>query len=138
CALYMWGPCACRAGDVQLMGMLGMHGKLEATLAMRHADLIICVGARFDDRITGRLSDFCPHASKIHIDIDPGSIDKVVRADVALVGDCYPLLRALRKELSAHGLPAGRLDDWWQRIGVWRAQECLKVTPQADAILPQH
>ena len=94
--------------------------------------------ARFDDRITGRLSDFCPHASKIHIDIDPGSIDKVVRADVALVGDCYPLLRALRKELSHHELPEGRLNDWWQRIGVWRAQECLKVTPRSDAILPQH
>ncbi len=138
CTLTLMGLGAYPARDGQFLGMLGMHGTLEANLAMHHADLIICVGARFDDRITGRLSDFCPHASKIHIDIDPGSIDKVVRADVALVGDCYPLLRALRKELSAHDLPAGRLDDWWQRIGVWRAQECLKVTPQADAILPQH
>ena len=138
CTLTLMGLGAYPAKDGQFVGMLGMHGTLEANLAMHHADLIICVGARFDDRITGRLSDFCPHASKIHIDIDPGSIDKVVRADVALVGDCYPLLRALRKELSTHELPAGRLDDWWQRIGVWRAQECLKVTPQADAIVPQH
>ncbi|HRL20393.1 biosynthetic-type acetolactate synthase large subunit [Alcaligenes sp. SDU_A2] len=138
CTLTLMGLGAYPAKDAQFVGMLGMHGTLEANLAMHHADLIICVGARFDDRITGRLSDFCPHASKIHIDIDPGSIDKVVRADVALVGDCYPLLRALRKELSLHELPDGRLDDWWQRIGVWRAQECLKVTPRADAILPQH
>ncbi|WP_454003675.1 biosynthetic-type acetolactate synthase large subunit [Alcaligenes sp. Marseille-Q7550] len=138
CTLTLMGLGAYPARDGQFLVMLGMHGTLEANLAMHHADLIICVGARFDDRITGRLSDFCPHASKIHIDIDPGSIDKVVRADVALVGDCYPLLRALRKELSAHDLPAGRLDDWWQRIGVWRAQECLKVTPQTDASLPQH
>ncbi len=62
--------------------MLGMHGTLEANLAMHHADLIVCVGARFDDRITGRLADFCPHARKIHIDIDPASINKVVRVDV--------------------------------------------------------
>ncbi|PWE12768.1 biosynthetic-type acetolactate synthase large subunit [Alcaligenes faecalis] len=138
CTLTLMGLGAYPARDEQFVGMLGMHGTLEANLAMHHADLIICVGARFDDRITGRLSDFCPHASKIHIDIDPGSIDKVVRADVALVGDCYPLLRALRKELSHHELPEGRLNDWWQRIGVWRAQECLKVTPRSDAILPQH
>jgi acetolactate synthase-1/2/3 large subunit len=118
--------------------MLGMHGTLEANLAMHHADLIICVGARFDDRITGRLSDFCPHASKIHLDIDPASINKVVRADVAMVGDCYPLLRALRKELGPIDQPGGRLDAWWQRIGVWRSQQCLKVTPSSEHILPQH
>src|SRR3546814_8597554 len=109
------------------------------TTLFRSADLIICVGARFDDRITGRLSDFCPHASKIHLDIDPASINKVVRADVAMVGDCYPLLRALRKELAQMQLDdAKRLDDWWQRIAVWRAKECLKFEPSAEHILPQH
>lgn len=138
CTLTLMGLGAYPASDDLFVGMLGMHGTLEANLAMHHADLIICVGARFDDRITGRLSDFCPHASKIHIDIDPGSIDKVVRADVALVGDCYPLLRALRKELSTHTIVAGALSDWWQRIEVWRAQQCLRVQPSNEYILPQH
>ncbi len=138
CTLTLMGLGAFPADDPLFVGMLGMHGTLEANLAMHHADLIICVGARFDDRITGRLSDFCPHASKIHIDIDPASINKVVRADVAMVGDCYPLLRALRKELGQTDLPADRLDAWWQRIGVWRAQDCLKVVPSTEYILPQH
>ncbi len=138
CTLTLMGLGAFPADDPLFVGMLGMHGTLEANLAMHHADLIICVGARFDDRITGRLSDFCPHASKIHIDIDPASINKVVRADVAMVGDCYPLLRALRKELAQAELPAGHLDAWWQRIGVWRAQDCLNVTPSPEHILPQH
>ncbi|HEY9572872.1 MAG TPA: biosynthetic-type acetolactate synthase large subunit [Pusillimonas sp.] len=139
CTLTLMGLGAFPADDPLFLGMLGMHGTLEANLAMHHADLIICVGARFDDRITGRLSDFCPHASKIHLDIDPASINKVVRADVAMVGDCYPLLRALRKELAQMQLDdAKRLDDWWQRIAVWRAKECLKVEPSAEHILPQH
>ncbi len=138
CTLTLMGLGAFPADDPLFVGMLGMHGTLEANLAMHHADLIVCVGARFDDRITGRLSDFCPHASKIHIDIDPASINKVVRADVAMVGDCYPMLRALRKELGQGDLPADRLDAWWQRIGVWRAQDCLKVVPSTEHILPQH
>ncbi len=138
CTLTLMGLGAFPADDPLFLGMLGMHGTLEANLAMHHADLIVCVGARFDDRITGRLSDFCPHASKIHLDIDPASINKVVRADVAMVGDCYPLLRALRRELAQIELTPGRLDAWWQRIGIWRATDCLKVTPSPDHILPQH
>ncbi|OWT63755.1 acetolactate synthase, large subunit, biosynthetic type [Candidimonas nitroreducens] len=138
CTLTLMGLGAFPADDRHFLGMLGMHGTLEANLAMHHADLIICVGARFDDRITGRLSDFCPHASKIHLDIDPASINKVVRADVAMVGDCYPLLRALRKELTATPLDPARLDPWWQRIGVWRARDCLRVQPSTQHILPQH
>lgn len=138
CTLTLMGLGAFPADDPLFLGMLGMHGTLEANLAMHHADLIICVGARFDDRITGRLSDFCPHASKIHIDIDPASIDKVVRADVSLVGDCYPMLRALRKELSQLAPGTDRLDAWWQRIGVWRAKQCLAFTPSEQHILPQH
>jgi acetolactate synthase-1/2/3 large subunit len=138
CTLTLMGLGAFPADDRHFLGMLGMHGTLEANLAMHHADLIICVGARFDDRITGRLSDFCPHASKIHLDIDPASINKVVRADVAMVGDCYPLLRALRKELTATPLEPARLDPWWQRIGVWRARDCLRVQPSTQHILPQH
>ncbi|MFV0282844.1 MAG: biosynthetic-type acetolactate synthase large subunit [Castellaniella sp.] len=137
CTLTLMGLGAYPAGDAQFLGMLGMHGTLQANLAMHHADLIVCVGARFDDRITGRLSDFCPHADKIHLDIDPASIDKVVRADVALVGDCYPLLRALHKELGQAVLESGRLDEWWQRISVWKACDCLKFPPSDDTILPQ-
>ena len=138
CTLTLMGLGAFPAEDPLFIGMLGMHGTLEANLAMHHADLIICVGARFDDRITGRLSDFCPHASKIHIDIDPASINKVVRADVAMVGDCYPLLRALRKEVGAHQLGADRLRAWWDRIGVWQARDCLKVEASSEHIVPQH
>ena len=138
CTLTLMGLGAYPSDDAQFLGMLGMHGTLEANLAMHHADLIICVGARFDDRITGRLSDFCPHASKIHIDIDPASINKVVRADVALVGDCYPMLRALKKELAQFDLPRGRLDAWWERIGVWRSQQCLSFEPSTEEIVPQH
>ncbi|MGB3274770.1 MAG: thiamine pyrophosphate-dependent enzyme, partial [Castellaniella sp.] len=137
CTLTLMGLGAYPADDAQFLGMLGMHGTLQANLAMHHADLIVCVGARFDDRITGRLSDFCPHADKIHLDIDPASIDKVVRADVALVGDCYPLLRALHKELGQYPLESGRLDEWWQRIAVWQARDCLKFPPSDEVILPQ-
>jgi len=137
CTLTLMGLGAYPADDAQFLGMLGMHGTLQANLAMHHADLIVCVGARFDDRITGRLSDFCPFAEKIHLDIDPASIDKVVRADVALVGDCYPLLRALHKELGQQALEPHRLDEWWQRIAVWQARDCLKVTPSDETILPQ-
>ncbi|MBB5216538.1 biosynthetic-type acetolactate synthase large subunit [Parapusillimonas granuli] len=137
CTLTLMGLGAFPADDPLFLGMLGMHGTLEANLAMHHADLIICVGARFDDRITGRLSDFCPHAAKIHLDIDPASIDKVVRADVALVGDCYPMLRALRKEIGRLDIDPARLKPWWERIGVWRAKDCLGFQPSAQAILPQ-
>lgn len=137
CTLTLMGLGAYPATDNQFLGMLGMHGTLQANLAMHHADLIVCVGARFDDRITGRLSDFCPHASKIHIDIDPASINKVVRADVALVGDCYPILRALHKELQSTELAPARLDSWKKRIDVWKAADCLAYKASPDYILPQ-
>ncbi|WP_267889254.1 thiamine pyrophosphate-binding protein, partial [Achromobacter xylosoxidans] len=100
CTLTLMGLGAFPASDPQFVGMLGMHGTVEANLAMHNADLVVCIGARFDDRITGKLSEFCPHARKIHIDIDPASINKVVRVDVALVGDCLPLVRALQAELT--------------------------------------
>ncbi len=138
CTLTLMGLGAFPATDKQFLGMLGMHGTLEANLAMHHADLIVCIGARFDDRITGRLSDFCPHAVKIHLDIDPASIDKVVRADVALVGDCYTVLKDLFNEVKALAQDASRMDDWWQRIEKWRSKQCLSFTPSSDVILPQH
>nr|WP_242697638.1 biosynthetic-type acetolactate synthase large subunit [Bordetella petrii] len=138
CTLTLMGLGAFPASDPQFVGMLGMHGTLEANMAMHHADLVVCIGARFDDRITGKLAEFCPHARKIHIDIDPASINKVVRVDVALVGDCLPLVEALRGALDALPLPDGRLADWWRRIDAWRAKDCLACPPAEDAILPQH
>lgn len=137
CTLTLMGLGAFPASDPQFVGMLGMHGTVEANLAMHNADLVVCIGARFDDRITGKLSEFCPQARKIHIDIDPASINKVVRVDVALVGDCLPLVRALQAELGEPLDPA-RLAPWWARVQAWRAQDCLGYTPAADAILPQH
>ncbi|WP_086055699.1 biosynthetic-type acetolactate synthase large subunit [Bordetella genomosp. 9] len=138
CTLTLMGLGAFPASDPRFLGMLGMHGTLEANLAMHHADLIVCVGARFDDRITGRLADFCPNARKIHIDIDPASINKVVRVDVAMVGDCLPLVGALREALADRAPPPEQLQAWWHRIERWRAKDCLAVPERDDAILPQH
>jgi acetolactate synthase-1/2/3 large subunit len=141
CTLTLMGLGAFPASDPQFVGMLGMHGTLEANLAMHNADLVVCVGARFDDRITGRIADFCPHAKKIHIDIDPSSINKVIRVDVALVGDCLPMVTALREavheQVGPDGFDPARLDAWWTRVARWRERDCLSVTPEADRILPQ-
>jgi len=137
CTLTLMGLGAFPASDPAFLGMLGMHGTLEANLAMHHADLVVCVGARFDDRVTGRLKDFCPDARKIHLDIDPASINKLVRVDVPLVGDCGQLLEALEQELRDVQRQAGQLDAWWQRIAGWRARQCLRFEPAADRILPQ-
>ncbi|MES2533745.1 MAG: thiamine pyrophosphate-binding protein, partial [Pseudomonadota bacterium] len=140
CTLTLMGLGAFPASDPRFLGMLGMHGTLEANLAMHEADLVVCVGARFDDRVTGKLDEFCPHARKIHIDIDPGSINKVVKVDVPMVGDCgrvLDALLALPELASADGLAPERLDPWWQRIERWRAQRCLDFVPRSDSILPQ-
>ncbi|CAN7352549.1 biosynthetic-type acetolactate synthase large subunit [Variovorax paradoxus] len=137
CTLTLMGLGAFPASDPKFIGMLGMHGMLEANLAMHEADLVVCVGARFDDRVTGKLDEFCPHARKIHIDIDPGSINKVVMVDVPMVGDCAAILDAVLALLPAEGLAPERLAPWWERIERWRAQECLRFAPRGDAILPQ-
>ena len=137
CTLTLMGLGAFPASDPKFIGMLGMHGNLEANLAMHEADLVVCVGARFDDRVTGKLDEFCPHARKIHIDIDPTSINKVVQVDVPMVGDCAAILDAVLALLPAGGFAPERLAPWWERIERWRAEECLKFEPRADAILPQ-
>ena len=134
--LTLMGLGAMPASDPLFLGMLGMHGTVQANLAMHHADLVVCVGARFDDRITGRLSDFCPGARKIHVDIHPGNIGKVVPVDVALAGDCGAVLEALAGVLPPVP-PASRLAPWWSRIDHWRSANCLAFTPVRDAILPQ-
>jgi len=125
------------ASDGQFLGMLGMHGTLEANLAMHYADLVVCVGARFDDRVTGKLSEFCPHAQIIHLDIDPSSINKVVKATVALVGDCGETLDDLHAELDGNVFEPARLAEWWQQIGHWRAVNSLGFEPRSNSIVPQ-
>jgi acetolactate synthase I/II/III large subunit len=134
--LTLMGLGAFPGSDPQSLGMLGMHGTVEANLAMHNADLVVCVGARFDDRITGRLADFCPQAHKIHIDIHAANIGKVVPVDVGLVGDCGQVLAALQRLLPP-APPADRLQPWWDRIARWRASDCLAFRDEPDTILPQ-
>ncbi len=137
CTLTLMGLGAYPASDPQFLGMLGMHGTLEANLAMYNADLVVCVGARFDDRVTGKLSEFCPNARKIHMDIDPASINKLVRVDVPIVGDGAQLLQALNEELAPVALDPERLQPWWSTIAEWRAENSLGFDKREDCIVPQ-
>jgi acetolactate synthase-1/2/3 large subunit len=137
CTLTLMGLGAFPGSDQQFLGMLGMHGTLEANLAMHDADLIVCVGARFDDRVTGELPGFAPRAKKIHIDIDPTSINKLVKVDVALAGDSEQVLKALIPEVECVGLKAGTLDQWWSDINKWRREDSLSFASRDDCIVPQ-
>ena len=126
------------APDPQWLGMLGMHGTRTANYAMDEADLICCVGARFDDRITGKLSEFAPRAKFIHIDVDPAEISKNVPAHIPIVGDAKSILAKLRIEYDALAADPARLSDWWQRIEGWRAKHPLAYTDSEDEeIKPQ-
>jgi acetolactate synthase-1/2/3 large subunit len=128
------------APDKQWLGMLGMHGTFEANNAMHDCDLMIAVGARFDDRITGRLDAFAPHSKKIHIDIDPSSINKNVRVDLGIVGDCAHVLedmvRLWRSTAAKADPPA--LDAWWTTIERWRKRKSLSFKNSTSVIKPQH
>jgi acetolactate synthase-1/2/3 large subunit len=128
------------ASDRQWLGMLGMHGTVEANMAMHDCDVMLCVGARFDDRITGRLDAFAPHSRRIHIDIDPSSINKNVKVDVAVVGDCAHVLEDMIRlwRSSAIEPDRGALAAWWQTIDNWRAQDCLGFRQSTDIIKPQY
>lgn len=137
CTLTLMGLGAFPASHPQWLGMLGMHGTLEANLAMHHADVIVCIGARFDDRVTGKLDSFCPGAKIIHVDVDPSSINKVVKADYPLLGDCATMLAALNDELKNYQLGSDRLNTWWNKIEEWRALESLKFEDDATTIAPQ-
>ncbi len=122
------------------LGMLGMHGTYEANHAMHDCDLMVAVGARFDDRITGRLDAFSPGSKKIHIDIDPSSINKIVKVDLGIVGDCGSVLADL---LAAWGVQKPALDRaalgrWWGEIGTWRKRDSLAFRPSETTIKPQH
>ncbi|MBQ5949849.1 hypothetical protein KBW98_20350 [Massilia sp. ST3] len=137
CTLTLMGLGAFPASSPQWLGMLGMHGTLEANLAMHEADLVICAGARFDDRVTGKLDHFCPQARVIHVDIDPASIGKVVRTDVRLVGDAGAVLAALARRVEALAPDPGATLPWWRRIAQWRAARCLAFEERGEAIAPQ-
>jgi acetolactate synthase I/II/III large subunit len=121
------------------LGMLGMHGTYEANMAMHDCDVMINVGARFDDRITGRLDAFSPGSKKIHIDIDPSSINKTVRADVPIVADCARGLAALIDAWTARKarLDSAALEEWGAKIEKWRARDRLKYRHRKDVIMPQ-
>ncbi len=122
------------------LGMLGMHGLYEANLAMHDCDLMINVGARFDDRITGRVADFSPRSKKVHIDIDPSSINKVIHADVPIIGDVAHVLEDVLKLWKAGGRKTnkGPLDKWWAKIADWRHVDCLAFTNSEISIKPQY
>ncbi|TCS66995.1 acetolactate synthase large subunit [Primorskyibacter sedentarius] len=122
------------------MGMLGMHGLYEANLAMHGCDLMINVGARFDDRITGRLDAFSPKSRKAHIDIDPSSINKVIHVDMPIVGDIGHVLEDVLKVWKARGRKVNSegLTKWWRQIEQWKQVDCLKYTPSEGSIKPQH
>jgi acetolactate synthase-1/2/3 large subunit len=127
--------------DRQFLGMLGMHGTLEANNAMHNADVVLAIGARFDDRVTNTVSKFCPYAEIIHIDIDPASISKNVAADVPIVGPVDVVLDEMLSALKSEAAPAAATiaarDDWWAQIGGWRNQDCLAIEPKAGVIKPQ-
>jgi acetolactate synthase-1/2/3 large subunit len=122
------------------LGMLGMHGLYEANLAMHGCDLMINVGARFDDRITGRLDAFSPKSRKAHIDIDPSSINKVVRVDLPIVGDVGHVLEDLLRIWKARGRKVNKdgLAYWWKQIAKWRETDCLRYKPGKKVIKPQY
>jgi acetolactate synthase-1/2/3 large subunit len=124
----------------QWLGMLGMHGTRAANYAMDEADLICCIGARFDDRITGKLSEFAPHAKFIHIDVDPAEISKNVPAHIPIVGDAKNVLRKLVKEYRAlDAVDPSRMDEWWARIEAWREKHPLRYDDSSDGeIKPQY
>jgi acetolactate synthase-1/2/3 large subunit len=138
--LTLMGLGALPASDRHFVGMLGMHGTYEANLAMHGADVMVNIGARFDDRVTGRLDAFAPDAKKIHVDIDQSSINKNVYVDVPIVGDAATVLEAMigiwkEKKYQPN---TKALAEWWSRIDVWRGQNCLAFKQEGQIIKPQH
>ena len=140
CTNTLMGLGAMPASDPQFIGMLGMHGTYEANLAMYHCDLMINVGARFDDRVTGKLTEFSPDSKKIHIDIDPSSINKNVMVDLPVVGDVTQVLKALIAGLKArkHRIDQKAAKAWWAKIDEWRGRDCLKYEQAGTVIKPQY
>ena len=140
CTLTLMGLGAFPASDRQFLGMLGMHGTYEANLAMHDCDLMISIGARFDDRVTGRLADFSPGSKKIHVDIDPSSINKNVSVELPIVGDAAHVLADMIKVWKAKKIQpnAKALSAWWKQIEKWRARDCLRYRQSESVIKPQY
>jgi acetolactate synthase-1/2/3 large subunit len=126
--------------DPQFIGMLGMHGTYEANLVMHGCDVMLNMGARFDDRVTGNLLHFSPGSKKIHADIDPSSINKNVKVDVPIVGDAGQILAAMIQVWKEDSAPPQReaLATWWRQIDQWRGKDCLRYVQQGQIIKPQH
>jgi acetolactate synthase-1/2/3 large subunit len=128
------------ASDPQWLGMLGMHGTYEANLSMHDCDVMICIGARFDDRITGRLDAFSPGSKKIHVDIDPSSINKNVKVDLPIIGDCAHVLEDMVRLWRSGAMQADKaaLASWWKQIEKWRARQSLAYRNSNEVIKPQY
>ena len=127
------------ASDPQFLGMLGMHGTYEANMAMHGCDVLIAIGARFDDRVTGKIAEFCPDAEIIHIDIDPSSISKTIVVDVPIVGDVATVLQEMNHLLKTSKKQPQKkaVETWWQTINSWRSKNCMTYDHQSDKIKPQ-
>ncbi|KAF3977277.1 MAG: acetolactate synthase 3 large subunit [Methylococcales symbiont of Iophon sp. n. MRB-2018] len=128
------------ATDQQFVGMLGMHGTYEANMSMHESDVIIAIGARFDDRVTGKLAEFCPYAKFIHIDIDPSSISKTIQVDVPIVGQVKEVLREMIVLIKNSKIVMDKkaLEAWWCQVNKWRDLHCLEYDRNSDIIKPQH
>ena len=139
----LMGLGAVPASMSQFLGMLGMHGTLEANYSMHDCDVMLCIGARFDDRVTGRLADFAPNSFKIHYDIDPSSINKIVHADIAMCADAGEAVKELNKawnelERDKRGKQQLELKKWWKLIQSWRNKRSLHFRNDPEVIKPQH
>jgi len=128
------------ASDKQWLGMLGMHGTYEANMAMHDCDVMICLGARFDDRITGRTDAFSPGSKKIHVDIDPSSINKTIKVNIPIVGDVGTVMAQMIRAWKARNAKPDEaaLKQWWAQIEQWRSVDCLKYRENKDVIMPQY
>ena len=129
--------------DNQFIGMLGMHGTYEANNAMHDCDLLINIGARFDDRITGKIDEFSPKSKKVHIDIDPSSINKIIKVDLAIVGDVNEVLKSTIKKINKkqNGIKTSNkqnISKWWEQIQKWRTKDSLGFINSDETIKPQH
>ncbi|MBD1153154.1 acetolactate synthase 3 large subunit [Pelagibacterales bacterium SAG-MED24] len=129
--------------DNQFIGMLGMHGTYEANNAMHDCDLLINIGARFDDRITGKIDEFSPKSKKVHIDIDPSSINKIIKVDLAIVGDVNEVIKATVRKINSNqnGLKDSnkqKISKWWEQIQKWRTKDSLGFVNSDETIKPQH
>lgn len=140
CTNTLMGLGAFPGEDDQFVGMLGMHGSLEANMAMAECDVMINIGARFDDRVTGRLDAFSPKSKKIHVDIDPSSINKNVEVDIPIVGDAGIVIKEMTKIWKDNKYKADKpaLDKWWQKIEEWRSKKSFKYNQKGNVIKPQY